>query len=68
MYGWTKYGCNNYYKRPNMLAFFFKKRTKYACNDNINEDLIWMQSQFRRGLNMLAISNKNGLFRLAIIS
>ena len=32
--------------------------TKYACYVDNEADLIWMQSQFRRGLNMLTISNQ----------
>ena len=41
-----------------MLAILIQKGTKYACNDNNNGDLIWMQSQFQRGLNMPAILNQ----------
>ena len=42
-----------------MVAIIFKTRTNYACNVDNKGDLIhvWMQSQFQRGLNMLAISN-----------
>ena len=41
---WTTYGCN-----------IGKEVTIYACNVDNQEDLIWMQSQFRRGLNMSTI-------------
>ena len=40
-----------------MAATNFMTGTKYACNDNNKGDLIRMQSQFQRDLNMLAISN-----------
>ena len=40
-----------------MVATILMMAAKYACNDNNNWDLIWMQSQFRRRLNKLAISN-----------
>ena len=40
-----------------MLAILLTKGTSYACNDNIKGNLIWMQSQFQRELNILAISN-----------
>ena len=61
-----------------MVATIFMMATKYACNDNNNWDLIWMQSRFQRRLNMLAISNsyrtiygcnlfRNGVNMLAII-
>ena len=38
-------------------AILVQQGTKYACNDNNNGDLIWMQSQFQREVDMLAISN-----------
>ena len=40
-----------------MLAILVKKAAKYACNVDHKGGLIWMQSQFRRGLNMIAIRN-----------
>ena len=48
---------NWYRDGPHMVAKIFMIGIKYACNKNINENLIWMQSQFQRTLNMLAISN-----------
>ena len=49
---------NFQYKRlgSNMLAILVTKGTKYDCNDDKNGDLIWMQSQFQKGLYLLAIS------------
>ena len=41
--------------------------TKLACNHDFNGDLIWMQYEFQRGLNMPAISNSKGPNMLAII-
>ena len=38
---WTEYACN-----------LGQKRTKYACNDNNNEHLKWMQYQFPRWLRL----------------
>ena len=39
-----------------MLAIVVKKGTKYECKDDNDRDLLCMQSQFQRELNMLAIS------------
>ena len=38
-----------------MIAILVKKVTKYDCNDDHNGDLIWLQSKFQKGLNMIAI-------------
>ena len=42
---------------PLMVAIIFMMGTKHDCNDGHERDLIWMQSQFQSGLNILAISN-----------
>ena len=64
----SKNAFARYRDEQHMTAIFFmtgakyacnlgQKRSKYAYNDDNNWDLIWMQSKFQRGLNMLAISN-----------
>ena len=61
-----------------MTAPFLLTRIKYACNESIDWDLIWMQYQFQRGLNMIAISDRQrtmyacnlvhwGLYMLAML-
>ena len=44
-----------YRARLNMVAIIFMKRTKYACNESDDWDLIYLQSWSKKGLNMLAI-------------
>ena len=47
---------NEYRGVLHIIAMIFMTGTKYACNFDNKGDLIWMQYQFRRGLNMLAIN------------
>ena len=42
-----------------MIAIIFITGTKYDRNDDYSRDVIWMQSQFRMGLNMIAVSISN---------
>ena len=46
-----------YKAAPNIVAIIFITGTNYDCNVDNKGDLIWMQYQFPRGLNMLAISH-----------
>ena len=42
-----------------MIAILLTKGTKYDRNDDYSGDVIWMQSQFHLGLNMIAMSDPN---------